>query len=170
MATSQPSRSVIYFPPQRPQLDRPSVVLYGAIEKEPDDNWASRLSDHLDSLPVAILNPRCKAWNSDWKEDISFAPFREQVAWEMDQAEIADILVFYFMPGTLTPIALLELGMHAARYGEKCVVCCPEGFYKRGNVQIVCKKFNAEFVEDLDTLAAVVKGRLESKLKERETV
>jgi hypothetical protein len=45
----------------------------------------------------------------------------------------------YFDPNTLSPISLLELGLHAK--SGKLIVCCPEGFYRKGNVDIVCQNF-----------------------------
>ncbi|KAF2257173.1 hypothetical protein BU26DRAFT_513871 [Trematosphaeria pertusa] len=160
MASEHPSKPIIYKPPIRSKVDRPSVVLYGTIEPDCTTDWTSSLVASLSDLPIAILNPRRDDWDSSWKEDISFAPFKEQVEWEMDHASIADVIVFYFKPGTLTPVTLLELGMYAGLHTKKCVVCCPEGFYKRGNVQIVCRRFSIELVESVEELGEVVKGRL----------
>jgi len=82
----------------------------------------------------------------------------------MDHAALVDVIVFYFKPGTLTPITLLELGMYTGMYAEKCVVCCPVGFYKKGNVEIVCRRLGVEFVESLEELGGVVRKRLEALL------
>ncbi|KAJ8105223.1 hypothetical protein ONZ43_g7512 [Nemania bipapillata] len=84
-------------------------------------------------------------WDSTWREDISFTPYREQVEWELDMQESADIVVVYFHPATKAPISLLELGL-CARTG-KAIVVCPEGFWKRGNVQIV---YDDLFADDFE--------------------
>jgi hypothetical protein len=76
----------------------------------------------------------------------------------MDHAKVADIIVFHFPPGTLTPVTLLELGMYAGT--GKAVVCCPEGFYKRGNVQIVCLRYGIDLLESLDDLTKTVRSKL----------
>jgi hypothetical protein len=55
----------------------------------------------------------------------------------------------------------MEFGLHA-RSG-KIVVYCPEGFYRRGNVQIVCEKYGIEIVPSLDKLAERVERLIESK-------
>jgi hypothetical protein len=55
---------------------------------------------------------------------------------------------------------LLELGLFA-RSG-KMVVCCPEGFWRRGNVQIVCQSFEIQLVETLEELKDAVTKKLES--------
>lgn len=161
---SQPtaSKATIHKPPIRSQIDRPTVILYGAIQSGSDKDWQTQLAASLSDLPIAILNPRRDDWDSSWVEDISFPKFKEQVEWEMDHAQVADVIVFYFAPGTLTPIALLELGMYAGT--GKSVVCCPEGFYKRGNVQIVCERYGIELLCGLDELYQTVRMRLNEVL------
>jgi hypothetical protein len=159
------SKCTVYFPPDRHQVTQPSVVTYGAIEPSPTDNWTTSLASSLSDLPITIFNPRCNAWDSTWREDVSFAPFKEQVDWEMDHAKIADAIVFYFKPGTPCPVSLLELGMYSGMYSEKVVVCCPSSFYKRGNIEIVCKRFGIEMVESLEELGGVTRARLEVLLK-----
>lgn len=80
----------------------------------------------------------------------------------MDHAKVADVIAFYFKPGTLSPITLLELGMYVGT--RKAVVCCPEGFYKRGNVQMVCWRYGVELLGSLEELEAAVRTRLTEKL------
>lgn len=159
----------VHFPPNRPSVTQPSVVLYGAIESSPTDNWAASLTNSLSHLPITVLNPRCNAWDSTWREDINFAPFKEQVDWEIDHAAVADLIVFYFKPDTLCPVTLLEFGMHGAMYPQKCIVCCPKDFYKRGNVEIVCGRLGiAPLVEDLRDLGHVVEERLANLVANRQ--
>lgn len=156
------TKAVIYKPPARPTVDRPSVILYGSIEPDPANDWQTSLATSLSDLPVAIINPRCDAWDSTWVEDISDLRFKKQVEWEMDHAKVADVVAFYFKPGTLTPITLLELGMYAGT--GKAVVCCPKGFYKKGNVQMVCARYGIELLETLEELESAVRTRLGKEL------
>jgi hypothetical protein len=81
--------------------------------------------------------------------------FREQVEWELDALELANLVVMYLAPGTMSPISLLELGIYAANGGNKLVVCCPEGFHRKGNVDIVCERYGIEQVDSLDELEEV---------------
>jgi hypothetical protein len=46
----------------------------------------------------------------------------------------------------------------------KAIVCCPEGFYKRGNVQMVCLRYGIDLVGTLDELNEAVRARLMQKL------
>ena len=156
------SKATVHKPPTRSPITRPSVILYGTVEPDPAADWQTSLAASLSDLPIDIINPRCDAWDSTWKEDVSDSRFKEQVEWEMDHAKVADVIAFYFKPGTLTPITLLELGMYAG--SGKVVVCCPEGFYKRGNVQIVCQRYNIELLGDLDGLKQAVRLKLIDKL------
>lgn len=54
------------------------------------------------------------------------------------------------------------------RVPGKAIVVCPERFWKRGNVHIVCKKFGVEMVDDVDGLreAAVKRLPISSRLPE----
>jgi hypothetical protein len=151
-------KAIVYKPPTRKAVDRPSVILYGSIESDPANDWQTTLAASLSDLPVAIINPRCDAWDKTWVEDVSDARFKEQVEWEMDHAKIADVIAFYFKPGTPTPITLLELGMYADT--GKAVVCCPEGFYKRGNVQMVCSRYDIELLGSLEELKSAIRTKL----------
>lgn len=155
------SKAVIHKPPVTPEVKRTSVILYGGVQPEPA--WQTSLAASLSDLPIDILDPRRDDWDSTWKEDISFPKFKGQVEWEMDHAKVADVIVFYFPPGLLTPIALLELGMHAGT--GKALVCCPEGFYKRGNVQMVCLKYGIDLLDSLDGLKEKLRTRLMEKLQ-----
>lgn len=54
----------------------------------------------------------------------------------------------YFDPKTKSPISLLELGLFA-RTG-KLIVVCPKGFWRKGNVDIVCKRYEVKQVETIE--------------------
>ena len=77
----------------------------------------------------------------------------------MQALEEANQIVMYFQPGTQSPITLLELGLFK---DNNLVVCCPEGFWRKGNVDIVCEKYGINQVDTLDELVdvAVVWSRL----------
>jgi hypothetical protein len=58
------------------------------------------------------------------------------------------MIVMYFSPETKSPISLLELGLYAS--SGKIHVICPDGFWRRGNVEIVCNKYNIPLYETLN--------------------
>lgn len=54
----------------------------------------------------------------------------------------------YFDPNTKSPISLLELGLYAT--SKKLHVICPEGFWRKGNVDIICKKYDIPLYETIN--------------------
>ena len=72
--------------------------------------------------------------------------------------EAADVIAVYFSPDSEAPITLLELGLFART--EKVVVACPDGYWKKGNVQVVCKRFGIELQGSLEELQTAVEERL----------
>jgi hypothetical protein len=55
----------------------------------------------------------------------------------------------YFSPETKSPISLLELGLHAE--SDRMIVCCPPGFWRKGNVDIVCTRYNIPLFNDMES-------------------
>lgn len=54
----------------------------------------------------------------------------------------------YFDPKTMSPISLLELGLYAT--SKKLHVICPEGFWRKGNIEIVCSKYNIPLYNSIE--------------------
>lgn len=135
-----------------------SVFLAGSIDMGQAENWQQRVTDALRSLPVSIFNPRRDDWDSSWVQDISDDRFREQVEWELDHLEKASVICVYFDPEGKAPITLMELGLFAN--SNKIVVCCPPGYWRRGNVQIVCARYNIPLHDDIEDMIEDVKSRL----------
>lgn len=132
-----------------------TVFLAGSIEMGKAEDWQTRLTGLLADSPVTILNPRRDDWDDTWEQKITHPLFREQVEWELRAMEDADIIAMYFSPGTFAPITLLEFGLHA-RQG-KLIVCCPAGFYRKGNVDIVCHSYGIPQVKSIEDLAARIR-------------
>lgn len=154
---------VVHYPPSRPTVGKPSVILYGNIDYNAAKDWRNELASSLSDLPVAVLNPHRDDWDSSWVEDISFPKFKEQVEWEMDYAKVADVIVFHFAPLSLAPVALLELGMHAGT--GKAIIYCHPDFKKKGNVQMVSLRYDIPLVAGLSELKEQVRQRLTEKLQ-----
>jgi hypothetical protein len=123
-------------------------------------DWQAQVTRELNDLDIAILNPRRDDWDSTWVQDISNAKFNEQVTWELDMQDEADVIVMYFDPKGQAPITLLELGLYAA--SGKVIVCCPEGYWRRGNVQMVCDRHNLPLVETIEEMIELARERLTS--------
>jgi hypothetical protein len=126
------------------------VFLAGSIEMGAAEDWQTIVTKMLDDFDIGILNPRRDDWDSTWVQDKGCPQFYEQVTWELEALDDADLIIMYFVPGTNSPISLLELGLCAQ--SNKLIVGCPDGFYRRGNVQIVCEKYDVELYDTLDSL------------------
>lgn len=135
-----------------------SVFLAGSIEMGIAENWQQKIEKALETIDdICILNPRRDDWDASWKQSIENAQFNEQVNWELDGLEKANMIVFYFSPETKSPVSMLELGLFA-RTG-KLMVCCPEGFWRKGNIDIVCKKYNIKQVNTLEEIITKIKSK-----------
>ena len=141
-------------------LNKPSVFLAGSIEMGVAEDWQAKVSAALSVMDVLVLNPRRANWDSSWAQTIDNPPFREQVEWELAALDAADVVLMYFDPATKSPITLLELGIHAAANPEKLAVCCPQGFWRKGNVDIVCNRYGVQQAETLESLIAQTLQRL----------
>ncbi len=138
--------------PKEVQLYKTKLFLAGSIEMGRAELWQDRLTNILtENTGYVFLNPRRNDWDSSWVQDISNKQFVEQVEWELSCLEMADDIVIYFDPNTMSPISLLELGIHSTT--GKVVVCCPKGFWRKGNVDVVCRRYMIPLVETIDDLA-----------------
>ena len=68
------------------------------------------------------------------------------------------MITIYLYLGTISLISLMELGLFIKT--KKMVICYPEGFYRRGNMQAVCDKYSGKLVETLDKLVKEVKDKI----------
>ena len=125
----------------------PSVFLAGSIDMDKAVNWQVYCEERLDSK-FNVFNPRRKSWDSTWKQEIGDNPFTKQVEWELDAMEQADHILLFFASENLSPISLLEFGLYAN--SGKLKVVCEEGFWRKGNVDIVCHRYNIDQFENLD--------------------
>jgi hypothetical protein len=136
-----------------------SVFLAGSIEMGQAEPWQAVLEQALVADEVVILNPRRDEWDASWEQSIHNPQFRGQVEWELAGQEAATVITMYFAPATKAPITLLELGLFA-RSG-KVVVCCPVGYWRRGNVEVVCARYGVPLVENMEELVRRVRQKLQ---------
>jgi len=151
-------RALLFKAPERVPLGtvEPRVFLSGSIEMGTAEKWQETATKMLEHLPIVILNPRRDDWDSSWKQTIDDPQFREQVEWELGGLESAEFVLMHFDPATKSPITLLEFGMLASRAPGSLFVSCPPGFYRRGNLEVVCARYEIRLFDNLtDTLLAL---------------
>ena len=135
-----------------------NIFLAGSIEMGVAEKWQEKVIAALSDKPIRFLNPRREDWDSSWKQDIDNDNFVEQVIWELTCLEMAQIVIMYFDPNTKSPISLLELGLHAKE--QKLVVLCPEGFWRKGNVDVVCEYYSINQVDTFDELIEFIRSTI----------
>jgi hypothetical protein len=126
-----------------------AIFLAGSIEMDKAINWQKKCEEQL-AAKYILFNPRRDAWNSSWQQSIDNPQFKEQVMWELNALEKADIVIMFFAGNTKSPISLLELGLFAQSGKLKVVV--EEEFWRKGNVDIVCEKYNIQQFKNLEKL------------------
>lgn len=147
--------TVIKAPESLKNINGFSIFLAGSIDGGEAVDWQTKLTNALKNENITILNPRRDDWDKNIKEDINDENFNEQVNWELDAQEKADIIIMYFSSESKAPISLLELGLFANT--GKMIVFCENGYWKKGNVDIVCEKFDVEQVKSFEELLSNIK-------------
>jgi hypothetical protein len=146
MKVIKPPHSIV----KNAKQDTTKIFLAGTIEMGNSEDWQTKVAKALSDDSYTILNPRREEWDASWEERIENPQFYQQVNWELDALNKSDIIILYLLPDSKSPISLLELGLYAS--SGKLLVCCPEGFWRKGNVEIVCERFNIPLYENIGNL------------------
>lgn len=150
-----------YKPPNNQYLlnSRPIVFLAGSIDNGAAGPWATQLTEQLSDLDISLLNPRRDDWNPNVKQTIHDPEFKGQVDWELRGLHAANVIAIFFEGNSKSPITLLEFGLYAA--SGKVVIACEPGFWRRGNLEVVCETYGITLLDSLDALADGVRERLQ---------
>ena len=133
--------------------DQTTIFLAGSIENGSAIDWQADLETWIETNKQWIIwNPRRQDWDQNIRQVIDEPRFYEQVTWELKRIiQYSKIITFYFDPNTTSPITLLELGICLGMH-KQVLVCCPEGYYRKGNVDIICDMFGITVLNSLDAL------------------
>lgn len=153
--------------PQRVDWSVPvTIFLAGSIEMGEAEEWQQEAIELFEEFipknlksKYQILNPRRDDWDDSVQNSYDDPVLSQQVNWELKGIENSHMTLMYFDPETISSISLLELGYH----GHNMVVVCPEGYCKKGNVDILCER---KGIQQRDTLREAVKLIIE-KTKHR---
>ena len=143
----------VYQPPQPTfNAEGKKIFLAGSIEMGKAVEWQQKvIMDAQNTMKkyrgtLSIFNPRRDDWDSTWEQKIENPHFFQQVTWELDRIKDSDAVLFYFQPGTQSPISLMELG--EVKKKKDILVVCPDGFWRKGNVDIYCQRYNIRQFSD----------------------
>jgi hypothetical protein len=135
------------------------LFLAGSIEMGAAAKWQDEVYEKIKHVPDATaFNPRRDDWDSSWEQSIHNKQFCEQVHWEQFYLRRADVIFFYFAPGTQSPITLLEFGQAVelkqaslgAGRSSDVIVVCPDTFWRKGNIEVMCADRNIPLYNTLD--------------------
>jgi len=152
------SGNMVMPPTPIPETDRVVVFTAGSIDQDRAVLWQTDVASRLADTGALFFNPRRSDWDSSWVQSIDNAQFRGQVEWEIAGMERADVIAMYFDPAGKAPISLLELGLHAK--SEKLIVYCPDGYWRKGNVDVTCSRYGVPVYEDYEEFLNAVRDRI----------
>lgn len=147
-----------------------TIFLAGSIEMGKAEPWQDDLYKYLDSIfsdkELGVYDPRRDKWDASLEQVDEPGEFQTQVTWELDRIRFySDIVCFYFDPNTTSPVTMLELGLVLGQARSPAsstlpIVCCPDGFYRKGNIDITCRELaNIKVLQSKDSFyAAIVKA------------
>ena len=130
-----------------------TMFLAGSIAMGEVEDWQTETTEkfqHYTDEQLVIFNPRRDNFDSTMKQTTDEPVLVEQINWELGALDTADYVLMSFHHDTKAPVTMLEVGLHADNLA-KVVVCCPDGFYRQANIEIVCGRYNIPFYKDLDS-------------------
>ncbi|MCP4521010.1 MAG: hypothetical protein GY827_04840 [Cytophagales bacterium] len=138
------------------------VFLGGTIDMGNSEDWQKEITEFLLSInpELVIYNPRRDDWDSSWKQEIEDPQFNHQVTWELTCLEKADLVIMYYGKDSKSPISLLETGL----FKDKIVCYCPDGFYRKGNVDIVADRYGFPVFKDWHDFRFELVNRLADRI------
>ncbi|MGN8055610.1 nucleoside 2-deoxyribosyltransferase domain-containing protein [Pedobacter sp. 22163] len=147
-----------------------SVFLAGTIDMGHSIDWQQKFIDKANKEEtlddVVVFNPRRKFWDHTWTQRIENKQFSEQVNWELDAMESADVILLFLEANSKSPISMMELGLFAD--SGKLMVCCEEGFWRKGNIDIICKRKGIDQYKTFDELVTAVMTKLKELVESNE--
>jgi len=132
--------------------------LGGTIDMRNSEDWQAKVSKELKNEKVILLNTRRDDWNTAWKPVKEEPEFRKQVEWELNALENADYIIMFFGKDSKSPISLLEMGLYAK--SGKLLVICPDGFWRKGNVDITAEKYGVKQFDSIENVLDYLKNIL----------
>lgn len=125
------------------------IFLAGTIDNGESDDWQYgvflSLAMYTEIFPenskyynlpnFTVFSPRRKNWNKNFSKE----ELEEQIRWEQEKLDEADLIVMVLKDDSKSPISLLELGLYGP--SGKLICFCTENFYRFTNVEMTCNKW-----------------------------
>lgn len=137
------------------------VFLAGAIDMGAAVDWQSWIIAALEGRSLLhLFNPRREAFTPDTLD--------EQIAWELDALNRAEVVLMWFPASAKAPVAMLETGLFMQ--SGKLVIGAEPGFYRRRNLEMTCDYFNVRLCDSLGMLAGMVVHRYAKWIGEAQAI
>src|SRR5258708_2912959 len=119
------------------------VFLAGAIDMGAAENWQNHVIESLSDLPdLVLINPRRERFTPDTLD--------EQIDWELDALENANLILMW-LPGTsLAPVSLFEAGLYWKAHNF--IIGAGRDYYRRRNLEITGNRYEVPVHDDLQYL------------------
>lgn len=143
---------VIYSTSEDQNPIEPSIKIFlaGTIDLGNSIDWQKQVEDYYKksnfNFNITIFNPRTVHYNDD--------NIRNQINWELNHLEEADIIIMNILGNSKSPISLMELGLYAK--SDKLYVICEKDFYRYTNVEETCKFYNIKLKNSLEDFLGVI--------------
>lgn len=151
--------------PNKIKTNKFSIFLAGSTDTGKAEDWQKKVVNDLKDFDIYLYNPRRDDWDSSWKQEIENEQFYSQVTWELDGLDKADLIIINFSKDSKAPITFFELG---ANLNKNIFLCCPDGFYRKGNIDIYVEYYNIKnYFDNYNKMIDAVKEEIKNKeLKE----
>ena len=127
-------------PEKYPNDNKFTIFLGGTIEMGNSIDWQKTLTESLKEFDVRILNPRRDDFDKSAEQSIKNPYFKDQVNWELDGLDRADIIVMNLLKDSLSPISMMEIGLYT-KENKRMFICCPDGFWRKGNIEVIVDRY-----------------------------
>lgn len=133
--------AIVYTPDNCTEFqDNPtklSVFLAGTIDNGASVDWQQELIKLLaDNDNIVLYNPR----KASWDKNAGPEAVEKQILWKLEMQDKVDLIVMNILPGSQSPICLLELGLHLGQK-KPIMLACSEGYWRYINVRVTAQKY-----------------------------
>ena len=121
-----------------------SVFLAGTIDNGASIDWQQELIKLLaDNDNIVLYNPR----KASWDKNAGPEAVEKQVLWELEMQDKVDLVIMNILPGSQSPICLLELGLHLG-HEKPLILACSEGYGRHPNVRVTAKQYDVDIMDN----------------------
>lgn len=155
----------VIFAPEDISLKDKEIACFlaGTIDQNNSVDWQKEIPKKFkDYDNLVFYNPRRPNWDATWGQTIEDKNFKQQVDWELQALDVADVIFMTFLPNSKSPISLLEFSLYAN--SDKMIVYCPEDFYRSGNVYITALRYNIPVYKTLEEATSALKKYIDNLL------